>query len=420
MTRSRFHAGMVRDAVVVAALAVLTVQALRRWVGDRYLVPSGSMQPLLHGDPQHGDIVFVDKLANARERRRGDVVVVQHPREPGQQLVKRIACIGDELPVCWIDLKQGDVWLGDNPQHMQREVKDPLQARGRRAPWAMAPGTAAGLAGLELTAATAAGVAGPWSLPAAWSSLAEARRGVSADVRATRRGAPAGSMLPDGHVGTRRVVDAGFLDATGAGSVVGQDVPVTDVGIDLAITGASGDALFTIETCHEALTFHWQPTSGRLLLWRDGVEVATAPFVAPLGSGRPLRLEFGLLDNRVFCCFDGDPARLFVVPREGSWDGGPEDRLLPPRTLAHVAVLGPAGATLEFRAIVVFRDVFVMRQSLTGPWPRHVPAGHWFLLGDNPFDSRDSRQFDSVPASTFLGVPSCIVGPWPRTRWVTP
>lgn len=420
MSTPRIHVGMVRDAVVVAALAVLTVQALRRWIGDRYLVPSGSMEPLLHGDPAHGDIVFVDKLAQASDRRRGDVVVVRHPQEPGQQLVKRIACIGDDLAACWIDLKQGDVWLGDSKQHMQREVKDPCEARGRRAQWAKAPGTAAALDGLDLAAARAATVAGPWSLPAANASLPEARRTFAADVRATRRGAAAGAMLPEGCVGTRRPVDAACLLATGARSPSGQDVPVSDVGIDLAIAAAGGDVLATIETCHEALTFHWQPASGRIVLWRDGVDVATAPFVVPSGPASARRLEFGVLDNRVFCCFDGDPARLFVVPRPDAWDGEGEDRALPPRTLAHVAVIGPAGTTLEFTSLLVFRDAFVLKQSLTGPWPRHVPAGHWFLLGDNPFDSRDSRHFDSVPASAFLGRPTCIVGPWPRTRWVTP
>ena len=35
------------DALVVALVAVLTVQGLRRWYGDRYLVPSDSMRPVL-------------------------------------------------------------------------------------------------------------------------------------------------------------------------------------------------------------------------------------------------------------------------------------------------------------------------------------------------------------------------------------
>jgi signal peptidase I len=51
---------MLRDALVVAAVAVVAVQALRRFGGDRYVVPSDSMQPVLNGDSLHGDVVFVD------------------------------------------------------------------------------------------------------------------------------------------------------------------------------------------------------------------------------------------------------------------------------------------------------------------------------------------------------------------------
>ena len=34
---------LLRDALTVALVAVLTVQGLRRWYGDRYLVPTDSM-----------------------------------------------------------------------------------------------------------------------------------------------------------------------------------------------------------------------------------------------------------------------------------------------------------------------------------------------------------------------------------------
>jgi type IV secretory pathway protease TraF len=49
-----------------------------------------------------------------------------------------------------------------------------------------------------------------------------------------------------------------------------------------------------------------------------------------------------------------------------------------------------------------------------------VPTGRWFLLGDSSFDSHDSRQFGAVDTRLFLGTPCCVLGPWPRTRWVRP
>ena len=76
MTINAMSSKTLRDAALVAVVAVLTVQALKRFCGDRYIVPSDSMQPLLYGDPQCGDVVFVDRMSAASLRRRGDLVVV--------------------------------------------------------------------------------------------------------------------------------------------------------------------------------------------------------------------------------------------------------------------------------------------------------------------------------------------------------
>jgi hypothetical protein len=422
---------LLRDALLVAGLAVLTVQALRRFVGDRYLVPSGSMEPLLHGHPQHGDIVFVDKTASSSAQRRHDLVVVAHPTEPGQQMVKRLAACGDDDDACWIKLAEGDVWLGPDAQHLQREQKDPLLARGQRVPWAAVPGTAASDGAIDLGAAVAIGggaANGAWRLPASESSLADRRQQQRPAERFARRRAGE-RVLPPGCIGTARAVDAGWVDVTGARSQVGSDVLVTDVGLELDVRALRGELLATIETRAEALTFHWQPASGRLVLWCDGVDHSTATLPP---SPAPVRVEFGLLDHRVFFVVDGDPQRSCVVEQPERRAGGGEPETGPlrgPRTLAYVAVVtgerDSAAAGLEFTALRVFHDVFAWADKIVGMpgqpnWPRFVPPGHWFLLGDSAFDSRDSRQFGPVPASSFLGVPRAVLGPWARRRWVRP
>lgn len=407
---TRTKRAMLRDAPFVALLAVLTVQALRRHVGDRYLVPSGSMEPVLHGHPVQGDQVLVDKTANAAARRRGDIVVVAHPEQAGQQLVKRIAACGDVLGEAWIDIRQGDVWLGDDPQRLQREQKDPLAARARRVRWAVAePGTHDDH--LELAAAGPGGRTPPLA-----STADEARSLLRA--RAGRRL----RALPAGCIGAARPVDATFLDVTGARSPLGADVNVNDAGIELVVDALAGELLATIDCRAGVLTFHWQPTSGRVVLWRDGVDVDSA--VVPVGTGAG-RVEFGLLDDRVFFHVDGAPAP-FVVGLAAAWTAPPPGSPpSPPRSVVHVGCVGK-GAGLQWRRLTVFRDVHAWREPIVGPpgqpgsWPRNVPPGHWFLLGDSSFDSRDSRQFGAVSSATFLGVPWAVLGPWPRARWVTP
>lgn len=406
-------AALARDALFVALAAVATVQSLRKWVGDRYAVPSGSMEPTLHGDPDDGDVVYVDKLADRRALRRRDLVVVDHPSDPGQLLVKRIAARGDDPEACWIDLRQGDVWLGPDAQRLQREQKDPIAARGLRATWAASPAGAAAEAALDRRAC------GDGRTLPSIGTVAVARTSLRPDARAARRQRAAGAV-PDGALGAARAVDATSIDAAGARSRVGGDVQVTDVGMAVAFAGLAGDLLLTVETRHEALTWRLEPSAGKATLWRDGVDVRQFDLPAPRGL-----VEFGLLDDRVFLVVDGRREAMLIVPREPAWN--PEPGQQPPgaRTFAWIAVAGD-GARLDWSYVEVFRDAYAWREPIlgmpgqAGGWPRHVPAGQWFLLGDSAFDSHDSRHFGPVAATAFAGVPRAVLGPWPRRRWLAP
>lgn len=422
---------MLRDALLLAALAVLTFLGLRRWFGDRYLVPTGSMEPVLHGSERDGDVVFVDKTRRASDQHRHDIVVVRNPSRPGEQLVKRIAACGDDVAQCWINILDGDIWLGPDAQRVRRVQKEPLAARSLRVPWACVPGSAAAVAALDLAACetsvangSGGAAADEWLLPGCGLTADEARSWFTPAALTARSTPGASRGLPEGCIGAARPVDAGFLDATGARGAVGNDRQVTDVGMDIDVRAVTGELLATIETHGEALTFHWQPATGRVVVWRNGVDFATAALPA---TAAPQRLEFGLLDERLFLCVDGDPLRLHVVPRRADGatdrvDSGPGGA----RSLVHVAVLGGRDQLLRFRRLMVFHDIFAYRDPIAGlrgqpgSWPRQVPPGHWFLLGDSAFDSHDSRHFGAVPMTAFLGVPLGVLGPWPRTRWLDP
>ncbi len=80
----------------------------------RYRVAGVSMQPLLSS----GDEVLVDPRAYRRQSPRiGDIVVAQHPVQPGLQIIKRVATI-DALGIYHLQ--------GDNP--------DPSQSSDSRVP----------------------------------------------------------------------------------------------------------------------------------------------------------------------------------------------------------------------------------------------------------------------------------------------
>lgn len=409
-----------RDAIVVAALAVATVQTLRRWCGDRYVVPSDSMQPVLYGDEVHGDVVYVDKLARAETCRVHDLVVVAHPDGNGKQMVKRIAARGDDVPGgCWIQLLDGDVWIGEGKLDHQlvRQTKDPIDARSLQVPWAWWPGPAAAEGGLDLSAATAAD--GAWRVPPVVRIADEARSSCRSEARRERRRrSPA---LPAGCIGTARPVDASFIDALGERGGSGHDVLVRDCGMELEVDGAC-ELLCSLDAAAHTLTFHVDLHRGSVALWCNGVDVAAAAW-APVAAGRH-RIEFGRLDDRYYLVVDDRRDALMLEPRREAW---PVDDPVPsvgPRTYLHVGVVGEQ--PLRVLGVRVFHDVFAWREKVVGlngdpgQWPRFVPPGTWFLLGDNAFDSRDSRAFGARPMSSFLGKPRFVIGPWPRTRWLAP
>ena len=85
-----------------------------------------------------------------------------------------------------------------------------------------------------------------------------------------------------------------------------------------------------------------------------------------------------------------------------------------PNNLLHI---GAAGAKVRVVRVRVFHDV----HYLTRPRPFHsgevdVPVGELWLLGDNTFDSRDSRSRGGFPRSDLVGRPIAILGPLARVR----
>jgi signal peptidase I len=109
-----------REYAEAVAAAVLLALAVRAFALESYRIPSGSMAPTL----QAGDHVLVSKLAYGvrlpfagvrllgRAPRRGDVVVFESPREPGEDVVKRVVGVPGDV----VELREQILYVNGVPQ----------------------------------------------------------------------------------------------------------------------------------------------------------------------------------------------------------------------------------------------------------------------------------------------------------------
>jgi signal peptidase I len=76
----------------------------RTFVASAYHIPSESMVPTL----EVGDVVVVNKLSYALDPpARGDVIVFDHPREHGTDLIKRVVAVAGDR----VEGREGTAWV---------------------------------------------------------------------------------------------------------------------------------------------------------------------------------------------------------------------------------------------------------------------------------------------------------------------
>ena len=404
-------------SVTIALVAVLTFHLLRTQVCERYRVGSVSMEPTIHGDRSAGDLVLVDKLAyRFRDPRPFDLVVVRGGTEG--QIVKRLICLAGEHGA-WVAIRGGDLWSGADEHCLARLVKDPVASKDLRIThWELA-GNSGEAVDEQLRGAR-------WTPPVLeLEPAASDAEGLHALLREPAHGArrtaePADLYVP-GHLSTRHPVDLSFVDLAGRRHAVGAGFD-RDIGLELDLEPGPGVAAVQIVVEHHDTYWSVLWSGGSVVLEKNGTPLGTAAALAGPEPGRRVALSFGHLDGRFFLEVEG---RLVLLREQELADVDLEPRFRGPR-LENLLHVGSAGGPLRIRALRVFRDLWYRAPQNPGERigaPARVEAGQMYLLGDNTFDSLDSRmrtpKEGQFARDDLIGRPLAVIAPRARARWFT-
>lgn len=104
-TVKRSGAGrQIAEFLATLVVAFLVAQAVRTWVVQPFVVPTGSMLPTI----QLGDQVLANKfIYRFGSPARGDIIVLDDPTGQVGTLIKRVIATGGET----VDIRDGKVWI---------------------------------------------------------------------------------------------------------------------------------------------------------------------------------------------------------------------------------------------------------------------------------------------------------------------
>lgn len=375
--------------------------------GHEFVTPPQIVCPncrlVLTPDPQAarplaGDRILVNKwpyaLAGLLPPRRWHVVVFRDPADPDQHYIKRLVGLPGES----VEIVDGDVFIDGRiarkPPGVQRALWFPVFDQDH-VPRAVVAGDDQPRWKPLDPEAEQIGWSGLETRVIRYDGLDDVPRGIAFDPHAARE------YLMDFYAYDRRSSGTYFGDVR----MVGE------------LTIRAGTGVCRLNIIHPPHRFTAQlDLEGSVALLIEELDssgseraVASAPLPAGARSGRPLAVEFGHVDYRVYLALDG---RQILATTDTDYSPTLQQiRHMPGRRPIALAVEARA-LRLEIRGLSIQRDVHYTRSTSTRRAhvlnPFTLEEDEYFVLGDNSPDSHDSREWNRVgphlPTETRAGV----------------
>ncbi|HIK60370.1 MAG TPA: signal peptidase I [Planctomycetes bacterium] len=381
-----------RRALWWVIIGVAALLVLKTFVVDIYPVSSSSMEPTLH----RGEWVVVAHGGGQPER--GEVVVVRHGDDV---LVKRVCGVGGQGGERLTVDPSGDIWVnGERP------------GKGR---WRVGSETNTTIyPRVEI-------------FDLDQQDPAEAFEGLGEESPGWHRG-PNGELVAGSPAGEehssvlqyQRILRDGYRDLEGR--VHDGEVSVSDLAVDLHLQVLGHPSSLIVALTEQGDRFELRletvdPDGGaRMSLVRvtpeAEIQLGGPSSISLGGSGRETLIHLSNVDNRVEALVrtEGDSVwnTLAHDYDRNSYQPGDEERR---GTSLGARMRLTATGHVVVRALSLARDVQFRPRGKLGPGGVQVGPGEIFVLGDNSADSRDSRDFGSLPEKAIVGRPLFAI--WP-------
>ena len=350
-------------------MAIVMALLLKHFIVEAYKIPTGSMQPTLIGDERTGikDRILVDKLSYVvRDPKRWEVAVFRYPLDRSKNFVKRIVGVGPEE----FRIQHGDLWSRAGSQEDWRPLRRPRAVQ--QATWKA----------LEREGAEES----RWRLETPGVDW-------SVDGRALRaRGT--GSIA----FGGREAILDRYLDGYpeplpdlfSSRHPSSAQHPVGDLRLAGRVRALAGTEALTIELKEGERRYRMTlpgpaaPADARARIEIESLGTWDRPDVPRADSTEAYRLpadewvEFGAqnMDDLLELEIDGQALSSLEIPPASNQYSGLRLEL--------------EGAGADFEDLTAYRDIYYTSDTSEAI---EIPAGCFFMMGDNTQDSSDSREW---------------------------